>query len=76
MATITIENVPEIIVKTYGTKVSYEVFLNYYLEDGFDIDFRELDKIEITSEIINSFNEAKKIQKSKLINLSKEYANY
>lgn len=75
MTTIIIENVPENIVKTYGKKISYEVFL-YHLENNFDIDFKELDKTEITSEIIESFNKAKKTPKSKLINLSKEYVNH
>lgn len=40
MATITIENVPESVVKTYGSKIVLSYSLSF--EEDFDIDFREL----------------------------------
>ncbi len=79
MVTITVENVPENIVKLYWTKVnfSYNLFINDdCLDNNFDIDFKKLSNSEITPELLKSIEETKKIPKSKLINLSKEYANY
>lgn len=74
MATITIENVPESVVKTYGSTIAFSYSLSF--EENFDIDFRELDESEITPQIRKSIEEVRKIPKSKLINLSKEYAHY
>ncbi len=78
MATITIENVPENIVKLYGNKInfSYNLFSSDDWDDNFDIDFKKLDTSEITPQMIKSIEETRKIPKSKLINLSKEYAHY
>jgi len=73
MATITIENVPESVVETYGSKIAFSYSLSF--EEDFDIDFRELDESEITPQIRKSIEETRKIPKSKLINLSKEYAH-
>lgn len=74
MATITIENVPESVVKTYGTRISFSYTLSF--QDDFDIDFRELDESEITPEIRKAVEESKKTPKSELINLSREYVIY
>jgi len=67
MATITIENVPESVVKTYGSKVAFSYSLSF--EEDFDIDFRELDESEITPQIRKSIKETKKIPKHLLCNV-------
>ncbi|EKD29918.1 MAG: hypothetical protein ACD_78C00214G0004 [uncultured bacterium (gcode 4)] len=67
MATITIENVPESVVKTYGTHVSFSYTLSF--QDDFDIDFRELDESEITPEIRKAAEESQKIPKHLLCNI-------
>lgn len=74
MATITLENVPESVVRTYGSKITFSYDLSF--KENFDIDFRELTPSEITPELMKSIEETKKIPKSQLINLSKEYAHY
>lgn len=74
MANLTIENVPESVLEKYGNKITFSYDISF--EENVDIDFRELDISEITPELLNSIEETKKIPKSKLINLSKGYANY
>lgn len=74
MATIILENVPESVVRAYGSKITFSYDLSF--EKDFDIDFRELAPSEITPELMESIERTKKIPKSELINLSKEYAHY
>jgi hypothetical protein len=73
MATITVENVPNNIIKKYGNKVmfSYDLFS----EENYDIDFKELSKSEITPEILKSIEKSKKTPKANFNCLSKEYVN-
>ena len=66
MATIIIENVPDSVVKQYGTKINFSYDLSF---DAFDVDFRPLRDNEITSEILKNIEEARKIPKSKLYNI-------
>lgn len=69
MATITITNVPENIVKLYGSKIKFDYNLSFQEEN---IDFQELDNSQITPDISQAINKAKNTPKSQLINLSKE----
>ncbi len=67
MANIIIEDVPEIFIKKYGTRVKFDY--NLFFQNDFDIDFRELDNSEVTNEILNSIKETKKIPKHLLCNV-------
>lgn len=66
MATITIENVPDSVVKQYGTKIDFSYDFSF---DDTPIDFYELDASEITPEILQSIENAKKLPKSALHNI-------
>ena len=67
MATITIENIPDNIVRAYGSKMTFSYDLSF--KEDFDIDFRELNASEITPAILKSIEEAKKIPKHLLCNV-------
>jgi len=62
------------VIKQYGTKIKFDY--NLFKKEYIELDFKELDKSEITDEILESIKKAKDSPKSKLINLSKEYVNY
>lgn len=67
MATIMIENVPDSVARAYGSKIAFSYNLSF--EEDFDIDFRELNDSEITSELLEQIEETKKIPKHLLCNV-------
>jgi uncharacterized iron-regulated protein len=67
MQNITIKNVPDYLVKIYGNEIDFSP--NIFFDGNFDIDFRELDNSEITSEMLTSLEEAKNTPKHLLCNI-------